>query len=654
MKPLRRVFSLCLCTGLLGAATPQIPRGFAPSTAERELRNESLFLDIPSAAGAHQNAVLVQRRPHYAGSDGDHQLAIAMRDQLAADGFDATLETTVTRVDTPQKLVLEFAPDGKRESGRTAAKHLIRLSLREVPEPSDPATANGEISTPFNFGAADGDIWAPLVYASRGREEDYATLAAAHIDVRGAIVLVRYGAQFRGLLAEHAQAHGAAGVIFYSDPKDDGFARGATYPHGPWRPLTAVQRGTVGENIHIPTLPISAANAKVLLETFPRGSAGPDGWAGALAVPYTLARAQALVHLVVHLNRKQTTLWNTVARLHGIDDTHAVILGGHRDAWVYGVSDNGDGVTTMLEVARGLGYLAKSGWRPQRTIVICGWDGEEIGEVGSNAFVRDHAAELQSAVAYLNADENITGGRFAASGAAAIAPLIIEATHVVADPAANHASVFDRWNTQPTRAPRAGAASLVEIPGGGSDHEPFLFTAGIPIANMGFEGRLGVYHSSYDTLNYAEHFADPGFALHRTIAQVYGIVAMRLADADVIPYAFGGYTPVLRAGYLQLVAKSQRSGLALDLASLKTSIDAFADAARRFDAGSVVLKDTSTSELLAVRDIDRVAYGAIGYDSSVFPAINAALDAQRADDANVALTRATAAIAEATHALVGT
>lgn len=661
MKALRIAFVGTLCAGLLGAAPPQPPlRGFTPQSAERERTFESTFLDIPSAAGALENARLIGRRPHYAGSDGDHELALAMRDKLIEYGFDATLETTTVRVDTPNKLVLALYADGRlpiaRSGGRKPLGPASRdFDLREVPEASDPATAGGEVSTPFNSGSGDGDVTAPLVYANRGLESDYETLAQAHVDVRNAVVLLRYGAQFRGLLAERAQTHGAAAVIFYSDPKDDGSARGAAYPNGPWRPLTAVQRGSVGTSVHIPTLPVSAAIARELLAAL-RGTSGPPEWAGALPVAYAVARGPGLVHLLVKLDRKATTLWNTVGRLRGRRDDRTVMLGAHRDAWVYGVGDNGAGITTLLETARGLGYLAKNGWRPERSIVIAGWDGEEIGLAGSRAYVREHAAELLGCLAYLNADENVTGPTFRAAAAAAIASTIVEVTRSVADPATNRTRLFDRWLAAERLRDARAAAPAVGVPGGGSDHEPFLSDAGIPVVeNIGFGGPFGVYHSSYDTLNYATTWSDPGFALHRTAAQLYGLVAMRLADADVVPYEFAGYVPLLQSGLAMVTARVQRDRLDVDLSALRASIGRFALAARRLDplvARAAVDRDASDRELAAARELDPLVYGVNGYGSRLFPGLDAALTSKSMPEIDAALIRTAGAIARAASLLL--
>lgn len=649
---------------LLVAAAParNTLYGFTPSSSAAEHEAEDRFLDIPSAQGALDAAGVIGAKPHYAGTPADYQLALYMRDKLREYGFTTELETLTARVDTPKELVLELYPTGtppqyeastavgvRLRKSRTTPKLIgpppIDFDLREVPEPSDPDTKNPAIGLPFNAGSADGNLIAPLVYASRGLEADYAALAAHNVDVAGAVVIVRYGAQFRGNLAKRAQAHGARGVIFYSDPAEDGAARGAVYPNGPWRPGTAIQRGSVGEGVTIPTLPISSNNARTLIAAL-RGPSGAKPWAGALGVRYPYGRGPAAVHLHVALTRKVTTLWNTIGIMRGAGP-QTVMLGAHRDAWVSGVGDDGSGIVTMLEVARGYSYLAKSGWTPKRSIVIAGWDGGEIGEAGSIAYVKRHSDDIRAdAIAYLNADKNVTGPRFGADAAAAIASTIVDVVHDVPDPSRLRTSVYERWATE--RRP------IIAIPGGGSDHEPFLFTIGTPAANIGFNGPYGVYHSSYDTVRYATLFSDPTFALHRAAAQIYGVVGMRLASADVIPYRFSAYVPLMRGTIATLAARARTMKVAIDVRGLQSSVNAFARAAARFDTltSRAQTDGTTDREIEAAQTLDLAAYSADGYPSLPFPELTRGLDAGTPAAFDVASTRVRGAIDHAAALLV--
>jgi len=606
---------------LVGAAPVPAIRGFDPVALAHERMDEALFLDVPSAQGAQDAAEALGLHPHYAGTKNDHAYAVLTRDLLQSYGFDAHLEAFTAHVDTPRSLVLEMYADARLYRPRETVFIGPRgtpptdFALREVGTPADPATLDPAAGLPFNAGSANGDVTGPLVYAGRGLPADFAVLRAAGVDVHGAVALIRYGAAFRGQLVQNAQAAGASAVVLYDDPADDGAGRGATYPDGPWRPSASVQRGSLGAGIRIPVLPVSADAARTLLRGL-HGPAGPAGWGGALDAPYPLAKGPAYVRVAVTLNHETRTLWNTIGVLHGTRPGEEVVLGAHRDAWVAGVGDNGAGTTSLLETARGLGYLAKSGLRPVRTIVIALWDGEEVGLLGSAAYVRAHETELRNGcVAYLNADEDVTGPAFAATAVGALGPTLIETTRAVHDPARERASVADRWSLQRT-------GMRVGTPGGGSDHESFLYRFGTPVAELGFYGPFGPYHSSYDTALYAEHQSDPYFVLHRANAQLYGLMAMRLANADVVPYAFGGYLAGLRAGVDVLEARAQADGRTIDLAPLRKSIDAFGRAARRAD-GAIALGGGPGDErtLEAAQIVDSVAYGVSGYASVAYPAI---------------------------------
>lgn len=608
VHPLRILGAALAVSALLAVAPPPPIAGFTAAGSAQERVDEARFLDIPSAQGALDDATRIQAQPHAAGSPGDRALAEWTRDVLQSYGWDARLEAFTGRIDTPKRLALELYPTGAQYVPRTGARRArgtppIGLDLRERGDPNDPPTEDPAVGLPFNAGSPDGDVIGPLVYANHGVEADYATLRAAHVGVRGAVLLVRYGAALRGELAKRAQDAGAKGIVLYDDPADD-----------PSRPRASVQRGDVGDGIRIPTLPISAENARTLLASL-RGAAGPAGWSGALDAPYPVAKGPGIVHLVVQLTRTTTTMWNTVATLAGTEPDERIVLGGHRDAWVYGVVDNGSGITTLLEAARGIGYLAQSGRRPRRTIVVALWDGEEFGLYGSEAYVRAHPRELRNAVAYLNADENITGTRLAASASAALRDAIVAATAVVPDPARAVTTLQARWRSQ-----RGGIE--VRPPIGGSDHEPFLALGTPVVADLGFEGRFGTYHSSYDTLRYAERVSDPGFVLHRTAAQLYGILALRLANAATPPYGFGSYVPTLRSGIAQLQARAQRDRRVVELAPLRGAIDAFAAAAARADdATARGAGAPSARAVAAARDLDAVAYGTTGYRSVLYPRI---------------------------------
>lgn len=676
-----RVLSAAFALVLAGASPPQTQLfGYSLVGSDRERALETQFVDIPSADGALDTVAALAAQPHPPGSRADYQSAVAMRDQLAQFGFAATIETLTARVDTPKHLALALYPGGRAQAlqaQREAQPHaLFRLpplkhrraatpapatlpAAAASPDPSvgfdlhepalaaDPDTANPDIGLPYLAGSADGDVVAPLVYAGHGGDADYALLAAHKIDVRGTIVLVRNGREFRGITARRAQAHGVAGAIFYDDPADDGVTRGAAYPFGPYRPATSVRRGTVGEGVTIPVLPVSAATAQTLLGALHGPSAGTP-WTGALAVGYPFARGPATVHLAVQLARKPATLWNAIGVLPGEHPEQTVVVGAHRDAWVFGASDDGSGIATVIEAARGLGYLAKSGYRPTRSIVVAGWDGEELGAYGTIAYVKKHDAELrQGGVAYLDAEQSVTGARFGADAAAAIAPAVADATHMIPNPAQPGTTVYDTWGFRSRTMPSLALA------GSGGDVPPSLFGVGMPSANAGFGGVLGVYHSSYDTILYAKTFGDPGFAMHRAAAQLVGVIAMRLADAQVVPYQFGTYAPLLRGAVRALGATAKATKTHVDAAGLGQSIARFGAAARRFDAATQNLAtESATARALdAARILDVVLYGNDGYRGGAVPELAHAVGAGDQGDVDRATARTRAAIDRAADLL---
>ncbi len=547
------------------------------AAAPVSLSLEKILLDIPSAQGALDSSTFLNQRAHYAGTGADRFVAEWMREKLAAAGFDARIEPFTAEVYTPKRLELQLLTSPR-----------IDFELRETPIPSDPDGTRKDAGLPFDAGSGNGDVTARVVDAGHGLDADYAALAARGGSARGAIALVRYGREFRGSLARRAQANGAAGVIFFNDPTDD--RRGARYPDGPNRPLGAVQRGSLGRPaLAIPVLPISDLNARRILADMRGG----------------VTRANA--RLEVYLDRKVETLWNTVGTISGSDPTQSVVLGAHRDAWVYGVTDNGSGTSILIEVARALGYMHRSGWQPQRSLTIVGFDGEDIGEAGSNTYVRVHQSELRDgAIAYFNTDEGTTGQTFGASGVAALAPAILEATKRVRDPHTERQTIFDRWGAQ-----RGGIG--IESPGGGSDHESFLYDFGIPTLEVGFGGSFGVYHSGFDDLQYAKRFADTGFVNHRAIAQMLALLAMRFADKPTLPYSFGPYVDTMRSA-LESVRTEQN---AAQVASVSQALDRFAPVARAFDAHPDPARNADA--LAAVRALDRVLYARNGYAAVAFP-----------------------------------
>ncbi len=554
---------------------------------------EATLLAVPSAQGAIDSSRFIDERMHYAGTPGDERLARWMASRLRADGFQATIESFTALV-----------PELRHESVQILSRPVVTLDLREPRIAGDPDGTRPDAGMPFNGGSGSGTVTARIVTVGRGLDSDYRALAASHVSVRGKIALVRYGAEFRGLLAARAQRNGAAAVILYSDPADrDGSSHGPAYPNGPYRPLGSVQRGSVGTGIRIPVLPLSAANAARLL------------------------RARSLVRVTVDEPIVHRTLWNTVGILAGTNPRQEVVLGGHRDAWVYGVSDNGDGISTLLESAKALGALARAGWKPERSIVIAGWDAEEIGELGSQAYVRQHLDRLRAGcVAYINIDEGEVGQFFGASAAAAIAPSVAVLAASIPDPQQPQRTLLERWQAQPRGA-------TVESPGGGSDFESFLYDAGVPTLDWGFGGIFGVYHSAFDDLRYAETEADPGFVNHRVMAQMIALAAYRLAAE-----------PLSDMYHVDAYASTLRDDLANVPSDYQHDVAPLADAVSRFDAAASTAHPNDDTLLDVVHHLNALCYGRNGYAAVPLPALSAAITTRNEQTVRTEALRLAAAL----------
>ena len=426
------------------------------------------------------------------------------------------------------------------------------------------------------------NVTAPVVYAHSGNPEDYEYLHKQGIDVRGKIVLVRYSNpySYRGFKALTAEREGAAAILIYSDPAEDGYVRGAVYPDGPWGPKSHIQRGAitydfiepgdpltpgyasvpgakripVEQAVSLPKImgvPLSWADAKPLLEKMD-GPLAPHDWQGGLPIKYKLGGKRVVVHLKVDMDQSVQPYYVTEARIRGSElPDEWVILGNHRDAWVYGAVDPSSGTASMLELTRDLGALLKQGVRPKRTLVICSWDGEEYALTGSTEWGEQYADELKKkAVAYLNVDEATSGRNFQGQTVGSLAPLLVDVSHTLTAPSGG--TLYDEWKV--SRAAELNLkddgvadAQLADTHiGSGSDHTVFLNFLGVPVANLTFVGPYGVYHSLYDDYFWMNQFGDPGYRYHALMTQLWGVTAMRLANADVLPLDFDFYADNIR------------------------------------------------------------------------------------------------------------
>jgi N-acetylated-alpha-linked acidic dipeptidase len=548
-------------------------RGYSPAAAKIQREWEQKFRGIPDPVRLREGMRRLSLRPHHLGSAYGKENAEWMRAQFASYGWDASIERFDVLFPTPIERVLEMvAPT------RFVAK-LEEPAVRE-----DPSTNQKSEQLPtYNAYSADGDVTAPLVYVNYGVPDDYEALERRGISVKGAIVIARYGGSWRGIKPKVAYEHGAVGCLIYSDPRDDGFAAGETFPNGPMRPRDGVQRGSVmdmpthpgdpltpnvgatagatrlaRENavtiMKIPVLPISYADAQPLLAAL-TGPVAPPAWRGGLPITYRLGPGAARVHLKLRFDWTLKPLYNVIARLPGSTwPDEWVVRGNHHDGWVNGAQDPISGMTAELEEARAMGELLKQGWRPKRTIVYAAWDGEEQGLLGSTEWVEQHRDELaRKAVFYLNTDSN-GRGFLGVGGSHALERLVTEVTRDIEDPEAK-VPVSQRLRAVRVVGGNSEARTRgdlrIDALGSGSDSTPFLQHAGIPTLNMGFGGEDdgGIYHSIYDTFYWFTRFSDTSFVYGRALAQVAGTTVMRIANADLLPHEFGNFSETTR-GYV--------------------------------------------------------------------------------------------------------
>jgi N-acetylated-alpha-linked acidic dipeptidase len=591
------------------APNPRSIDGFSTASALDERQLEEKFRAIPNAASAREHLRQLTMEPHIAGTKEDYATAIYVRDQLKSYGLAAELKEYEVWLNYPKSAsVLELITNRRQ-----------KLSVTEAIVPGDPTSTNSKITPLFNGYSATGDVTAPVVYANYGLPNDYEALKTIGVDVRGKIVIVRYGNSFRGVKAKAAQDNGAVGCIIYSDPADDGYMQGDVYPKGPWRPVASGQRGSVqylfdypGDPLtpgrpaipgvprlkpeeatdltRIPVQPISYDVALSIIKPL-QGPVRPGGFQGGLPFAYHVGGTDAVkLHLKTDMDYKQRPIWNVVARIPGDSDKdHLVILGNHRDAWVFGAVDPNSGTSSMLEVAKGFGELLKQGWKPKRTIVLCSWDAEEYGLIGSTEWAEENAEELKAnAVAYLNLDAAVSGPHFGASSVPSLWKLIRDVTKDVKDPKTGK-SVYQQWQDQ-NREGRSetddstGEARIGAL-GSGSDYTPFLQHLGVPSTDMGFNGDYGVYHSAYDSFYWMDHFGDPGFLYHVAAAQIWGTMALRIADADGLPFDYSDYATQIREFFDETVRLSRRRNLvgSFDEKAMTAAIDDFAKEASRVE-----------------------------------------------------------------------
>ena len=604
--------------------------GFTQDRLAAQRRWEDAFRAVPASKSAREHLRILTREPHIAGTKEDYDTAIYVRDQLRGYGIPAELRQYDVWLNYPKSPAVLELITAKRQ----------RLNINEAVVSKDPSSSHPKITPLFNGYSASGDVTAPVVYANYGLPNDYDDLKKAGVDVKGKIVIVRYGNSFRGVKAKVAQDHGAIGCIIYSDPADDGYMQGDVYPKGPWRPVASGQRGSVqflfdypGDPLtpgrpsidgvprlkpeeatdltRIPVQPIAYDVAKTIIAPL-KGPVRPRGFQGGLPFAYHVGGTDEVkVRLKVDMDYKIRPIWNVVAKIEGSAEPNRwIVLGNHRDAWVFGAVDPNSGTSAMLEVGRGLGELLKQGWKPRRTIVFCSWDAEEYGLIGSTEWAEELAGELrEKAVAYLNLDAAVSGANFGASSVPSLWKLMRSVTRDVKDPKSGK-TVYQQWQDQARenrpedQRATAGEARIGPL-GSGSDYTPFLQHLGIASTDMGFGGDYGVYHSAYDSFYWMDQFGDPGFVYHVAAAQIWGTLAMRLADADGLSFDYTDYATEIREFFRDAVQIAGRRNLgnAFDEKAMTGAVDDFAKEAERMEkARQDAIRDGDRGRLAKIND----------------------------------------------------
>jgi N-acetylated-alpha-linked acidic dipeptidase len=539
---------------------------------------------IPEPGNLRAYMQRLSAQPHNVGSPYDKDNAEWILSKFKEFGLDAHIETFSVLFPTPKERLLELVDGGPHFTAK----------LQEPPIPEDPTSNQTSEQLPtYNAYSIDGDVTGPLVYVNYGVPEDYEVLERRGISVKGAIIIARYGRSWRGIKPLVGAEHGAIGCIIYSDPRDDGYSAGATFPNGPWRPKDGVQRGSVQDSTvfmgdpltpgigatadakrlpikdaqsltKIPVLPISYADAEPLLAAI-SGPVAPRDWRGGLPLTYRIGPGPAKVHLKMFSNWDMKPLYDVIAKIQGAEyPDEWVLRGNHHDAWVNGAEDPISGAVTVLEEARSMGELAKQGWKPKRTIIYCLWDGEEPGLLGSTEWVETHVDELrQNALMYINSDSN-SRGYLGLEGSHSLEHFINDVARDIPDPEtklsvwkrAQLKEIADATSDDERRDVLERPDLRLEMLGGGSDHAPFINFAGIASLGLGYGGEDhgGIYHSIYDDFYWYTHFSDCNFVYGRALAQTGGTAIMRMADADLLPFQFTDFADDVRM-YVREVEK---------------------------------------------------------------------------------------------------
>lgn len=592
--------------------------GFTPASSEKEKQAETFFLNQQESDRYKNHLKTITKEPHIAASKANERVRDYMADVMRKAGFQVEI--------FPYDLYLPVMPGSA--SAEIVEPIRIPLNNKEYIHPEDPYSSDPNLNFGFNAYSGTGDVTAEVVYANFGRKEDFEKLQAMGISVKGKVVIARYGGNFRGYKAKYAEAAGAAALIIFTDPGDSGYAKGLVYPEGPFYNESDIQRGSLltldwtGDPLtpfepslpvdgkkkiarkkpeevtgmhNIPVLPLPYGSAKEIFARM-KGKPVPAGWQGGLPYTYRLeGGADLKVRVNVVQKREIQRVYNVVGTLTGAElPDEWVMAGAHYDSWGFGATDPNSGTAMLLALSESLGKLAQAGYKPRRTIKIAHWDAEEQGVIGSTEWVEQFRDELNAkGVAYFNADGAVSGKSFGAASSPSLKGLIIEATKSVPYPDSAK-TVYDHWlGKKNQKEPALGNL------GGGSDHIAFYTHVGIPSWGGGTGGPT-IYHSNHDSFSFYERFADPSFKMGPLVERVFGIVALRLANADVIPYNVSRYGADLHTHFegLQKLTKAYDNGP--NAFSFDALIKASDDLKKAGEDAEAAIKSANASNLKAI------------------------------------------------------
>jgi N-acetylated-alpha-linked acidic dipeptidase len=626
---LTRFAGLCLVCVSMPVFAQNAPstKVFGYADFSQQAKWDAAFMAVPDAKLAGEHLRILTAEPHWASSPEDKKTADYVAAKFKAAGLETRIDEFRVWMNKPVKIEITATDaSGKQLMAGPTPEHVDPKAYGGDPFQDDP-----RILPAFNGSSPSGDVTADVVYANYGTLADFDRLKQLGVDVKGKIVIVRYGQNFRGVKVYIAQQRGAAGMIIYSDPADDGYARGDKYPRGAFRPDSAVQRGSVQflpiysgdpetpgvastpdladskrvtdptkmNQPSIPSNPLSYKDAAPILEALD-GAATPREWQGALPFTYHLGGTGAVkVHMHLEQDYQLRTIWDVVGTIDGTDPDQKedwVVAGNHRDAWVYGAVDPNSGTAAMLETVHGLGELLKQGWKPKRRIVICSWDAEEEGLMGSTEWAEGHADHLAHAVAYFNTDVGVSGPNFNASAVPSLKEFVRDVTRQVQSPKGG--TVYEQWLKSQSENPRrrGTGANPATAPtnstinaegvrvgdlGSGSDYTPFIQHLGVPSTDIGSDGPYGVYHSVFDNYNWFIRNADPTFVYEQQQARVFGLEILHMADTDVLPYDYKTYGNDV-VGYLkEAQQRATDAHMQVDFAQANAAAARFASAGGR-------------------------------------------------------------------------